>query len=147
MLLQQSSWEIKENLNVAKNTLRNKSGSLKKQSVGKLFNYCAYSWQGFAEGLLQVVLFTGLCFKWSVKKHCIAKNLQRIWETFTYENNRNYNSHKFSYKFAFIIFSAFRRNQKQGSNFQQVDGLITRNISVLVSGPPFQRYVEFNRVL
>ena len=39
-------------------------------------------------------------FKWSVKKHCVAKVLLAIWETFLHENNRNYNSYKFSYKFS-----------------------------------------------
>ena len=27
-------------------------------TVRKLFNQCAHSWRGFAEGILQVVLFT-----------------------------------------------------------------------------------------
>ena len=44
-----------------KNTLPNKSGnpeSLKKiiTTVGELFNKCARSWRGFAEGALQVAL-------------------------------------------------------------------------------------------
>ena len=38
---------------------------------------CVHSWWGFAEGILQVVLFTVLCFKWSVKKHCVAKILKQ----------------------------------------------------------------------
>ena len=99
-------------------------------AVGKLFNQCAHNWRGFAEGVLKVVFFTVLCFKWSVKKHCVAKILQGIWERFLYENNRNYNSYKFSYKFDFIPVLSFRRNQKQESNFQQVGDLVTRNISV-----------------
>ena len=64
-----------------------------------------------------------------MKKHCVAKNLQGIWERFLCENNLNYNSYKCSYKFTFISFLSFRRNQKQGSNFQQVGGLVTRNSS------------------
>ena len=32
-------------------------------------------------------------------------------------------------KFGFISFLSFRRNQKQESNFQEVGGLVTRNIS------------------
>ena len=81
-------------------------------------------------GVLQVALFTILWFKWSVKKHCVAKVLLAIWEIFLHENNRNYNSYRFSYKFAFILFLSFLTNQKQESGFQQVGGLVTRNISV-----------------
>ena len=81
---------------------------------------CVHSWWGFAEGILQVVLFTVLCFKWAVEKHCVAKILQWISERFLCENNRYYNSYKFSYKFDFIPVFSFRRNQKQEYNFQQV---------------------------
>ena len=59
-----------------------------------------------------------------------SKILQGIFETFLYENNRNYNSCKFSYKFDFIPVLSFRRNQNQESKFQQVGDLVTRNISV-----------------
>ena len=31
--------------------------------VGKLFKQCVYVWRGFAEGVVQIVLFTILCFK------------------------------------------------------------------------------------
>ena len=47
-----------------------------------------------------------------------------------HENNRNYNSYRFSSKFTFILFLFFLANQKQESRFQQVGGLIARNISV-----------------
>ena len=70
------------------------------------------------------------CFKWSAKKHCVAKVLLAIWEIFLHENNRNYNSYRCSYKFAFILFLFFLTSQKQESRFQQVAGLVTRNISV-----------------
>ena len=53
----------------------------------------------FTAGFLQVVLF-----KWSMKKHCVANILQGTWETVLYENNCNYDSYKFCYKFAFIPF-------------------------------------------
>ena len=46
-------------------------------------------------------------------------------------NNFIYDSHKFTYKFAFIPFLPFRRVPKQEPNSQQVRGLVTRNISVL----------------
>ena len=51
-------------------------------------------------------------------------------QRFSDENDRNYNSYKFSYKFVFIPCMSFRRNQKQESNFQQVSDLVTRNFSV-----------------
>ena len=57
----------------------------------------------FAEGVLPEILFTVLSFKWSVKKHCLAKILQGVWETFLYENSRNCNLYKFSYKFTLQI--------------------------------------------
>ena len=74
-------------------------------------------------------LFTVLCFKWSVKKHCVARILQGILERFLRENNRNYNSYKFSYKFDLIPVLSCRRNQKQESKFQQLGDLVTKNIS------------------
>ena len=63
------------------------------------------------------------------EKTLLARILQEILERFLYENNRNYNSYKISYKFDFIPVLSFRRNQKQESNFQQVGDLVTRNIS------------------
>ena len=70
-------------LKVITNTLQNKSWnseSLKKIiiTVGKLFNYCAHSWRGFAKSVLPVVLFTVLWFKWSVKKTA----WQRLYKEF-----------------------------------------------------------------
>ena len=47
-----------------------------------------------------------------------------------HENNHSYNSYRFSYKFAFILFLSFLTNQKQESGFQLVGDLLTRNISV-----------------
>ena len=64
---------------------------------------------------------------YKLKKHCEAKVLQGIWERFLYENNRNYDSYKLSYKFTFIPFLSIHRNRKQDSNIQQVGGLVTRN--------------------
>ena len=51
---------------------------------------------------------------------------------FLHENNRNYNSYRFSYKFAFILFLSFLTNQKQYSGFQQASGLVTKNICFLI---------------
>ena len=62
-----------------------------------------------------------------MKKHRATKILQGIGEIFLYENNRNCNFYKFSYKLTFIPFVFFNRNQNQKPNFQQVGGLVTRN--------------------
>ena len=67
-----------------------------------------------------------------MKKHCVAKILLSVWETFLHQNNRNYNSYKFSYKFAFILFVFSLTNQKQESRFQNVGGLVTKNICFLL---------------
>ena len=113
-----------------KNTLPNKWGnheSLKMiATIWKLFNYCARSWQEFAERVLQVVLFAILWLKWSVKKNLCSKKFTK------HENNRNYNSYRFSFRFAFILFLSFLTNQKQKLGFQQVGDLVTRNISVFL---------------
>ena len=76
--------------------------------------------------------------------------LLAIWETFFRGSNRNYNSYKFSYKFAFILFFSVLSNQKQESGFQQVDGLVRRNISVflfIASRALLQSHTEINRLL
>ena len=65
------------------------------------------------------------------KKYCVVKILQGICKTFLCENNRNYNSCKFSSKFTFILF-VLSRNQNQESNFHQVGDLVTRNICFFV---------------
>ena len=100
-------------------SLKNNGNSLKS------FQLMGHTWQGVAEGVLQFALFPVLGFKWSVKKHCAVKVLQDI----LHENNRNCNSYRFSYKFAFIFFLPSLTNQEQESSFQQVGGLVTRNIS------------------
>ena len=63
------------------------------------------------------------------EKTLCKKVLQGVLERFLYDNNRNYNSYKFSYKFDVIPVLSFRSNQKQESDFQQVGDLVTRNIS------------------
>ena len=81
---------------------------------------------------LQVVLFIVLGFKWSVKKHCVAKVLPAIWETFLHKNYCSYNSCRFSYKLVFILLFFFLTNQKQKSGAQQACGLAMRNISAFL---------------
>ena len=98
-------------------------------TVRKLFIWCVHSWRGFAERALQVALFAVLWFKWSMKKHCVAKVLLAISEIFLHENNGNYNSYRFSYKFAFILIVSFT-SQNQEPGFQQVVHLVVTNISV-----------------
>ena len=80
--------------------------------------------------VLEFFLFTVLWFEGSVKKHCVAKVSLAIWEMFLHENNSNYNSYRFSYKFTFIQILSFFINQKKESGFQQVDGLLMKNIYV-----------------
>ena len=62
-------------------------------------------------------------------KNTVARVLLAVWEIFLHENNHNYNSCRYSYKFAFILVLPFLTNQKQESDFQQVGGLVARNIS------------------
>ena len=59
------------------------------------------------------------------------------------ENNRNYDLNSFSCKFAFILFLSFLTNQKQESDFQQIGGLVTRDISVFC----LQRVVLYFKVM
>ena len=77
------------------------------------------------------VIYFDYCFLFQVilKKHFLAKILREIFETLLYESNCNYNSCKFSYKFAFISLFSFRKNQKQELVFQQAGGLLVRSIS------------------
>ena len=92
------------------NNLPNKLGTLKSSKINIafeiLFNQCAYSLRGFAKGILQVILKIS-CFKWKVKEHYVAKILRVIWKIFLDENNYKFNSYRFSYKFAFILFCSF----------------------------------------
>ena len=46
-------------------------------------------------------------------------------------SSRYTKSYKFSHRFALVAFLAFRKNQKQESNLQEIDCLVTKNISVL----------------
>ena len=98
--------------------------------------------------LVNFFLWT-LRFEWSVKKPCVAKVLLAISEIFLHENNRDYNSYRFNYKFALIIFLFLLTNQRQKSGFQQIDGLVTKNIwfLFLASRALLQSHVEFNRFL
>ena len=48
-------------------------------------------------------------------KNSVAKIWQGIWDTFLYENNRNFNSNKFGKKVNFIL--SFHRNRKKRIQF------------------------------
>ena len=61
-----------------------------------------------------------LWFKWSVKKHYVAKVLLAMWEVFLHENNCNYNSYKSSYKFAFIPFYPFLETNDKNQIFSKL---------------------------
>ena len=83
-----------------------------------------------------------------VIKHCVAKVLLTMWEMFLNENNRNYNSYRFSYKFAFILFLSFLINQKQESG--QVGGLAMKIYFCFLfraSHVLLQSLAKFNRLL
>ena len=94
------------------------------------------------------VLLTVLWFKWSVKKLCLAKVLPAIWESFLHDNNHNYNSYRFSYKFAFILFLPFLTNEKQESSASWWSGNKKYLCFLfIVSCALLQSHVEFKRLL
>ena len=92
-----------------------------------------------AEGVLQVVLFIVLWFKWSVEKHCVVKVLLAVWEILLRKKNCKYNFYRFRYKFTFILFLSFLPNQNQESSFQQVGGLLTNE-------KYFAKYINILRI-
>lgn len=94
---------------------------------------CAHDWRGFAEGVLKFVFFKVLWFKWLMKKQCVAKILQGVWERFLYENNPNYNSYKISCKLASTHCLSFRINQKQESSFHQVAWSVRKKLFFFLS--------------
>ena len=117
-----------------KNNLPDKSGnpeSLKKQS--KQFESFSINVSMADEDILWTfyrlfyLQFCNSSDKW--KSKFIAKVLLAIWVMFLHENSRNYNSYRFSQKICFYPLFVFK-NQKQESDFQQVGGLVTGNISV-----------------
>ena len=92
-----------------KNTLPDESGNSESPKNNRYSStaFCVHSWRGFAEGVLLAIL-----------------------NIFFHENYRNYNSYRFTCKFAFIFFLPFLTNQKQELDFQQVGGLVTGYMSV-----------------
>ena len=53
------------------------------------------------------------------KKHCVAKVLLPIWEIFLHENNRNYNSYKFSTKLLLSSFCRFLQTKNKNHDFSK----------------------------
>ena len=72
----------KENFKLPWSSLLNKLGTPGKTSTKKKKKKNCNSWSalqlmwGFAVDILQVVLFTILCFNWSVKEHGVANNFK-----------------------------------------------------------------------
>ena len=96
--------------------------------------------------VLQVVLFTVLWFKWLVEKHCVVRVLLEIRDTTFYEINCHYNSDKFSYKFAFILFCSFQEIKDKNQVFSKL--LVWYfHFLFIANSLLFQSHVEFNRLL
>ena len=100
---------------------------------------------------LRKLFYLRFCvFSWPLKKTQRSKVFASYLRNPLYENNCNYNSCKFGYKFAFVIFLFFPRNQKQDSNFLQVCCLVTKKFFAflfIASRALFQRHAEINRPL
>ena len=87
---------------------------------------------------------------YSLKKHCVAKVLLAIWEIFLYENNRNYNSYIFSYKFAFTLFFFISYKPKTRIRFSASWWSGNEKyfcFLFIASRALLQSYAEFNRPL
>ena len=80
------------------------------------------------------------------EKSCVAKVLVAVWEIFLHENNRNYNSDRFSYKFTFILFLSFLTNQNQEASWWSGDEKYFW-FFFMVSRALFQSHAEVNMLL
>ena len=69
------------------------------------------------------------------EKNCVAKVLQAIWDIFLHENNGNYNSTDLVINPLLSSFCSILQTKTKKSGFQQVGGLVTRNISVFCLEP------------
>ena len=141
-----------ENLKVIKNTLPVKSAN--PESL-KIIATVAKAFQLMCPQLMKIIgcgQSTG-CFMYSFVVQVISEKTpqQRFYqqfEIFLHKNNRHYNSHKFSYKFAFILFLSFLSIQKQESGLQQADGLVTRNNCLFIASRALlQTHYELNGLL
>ena len=88
-------------------------------TVENLFKLYAYILRRFAEGVLQLVLFTVMLFKWSVKKMQCSENLSK---SIFIRKKCNCISYKVSYKFVRIalLSHCLSKNKKEDSNFKKV---------------------------
>ena len=80
------------------------------------------------------------------EKNCVAKVLVADREIFLHENNRNYNSDRFSYKFAFILFLSFLKNQNQEASWWSSNEKYFW-FFFMMSHALFQSHAKFNRLL
>ena len=117
-------------------------------TVRKLFSWCAHSWRRFAEGVLKVVLFTVLWFKWSLKKYCVAKVLLTIGKYFYMKRIISTIPTGLVTNSLLSSFCPFLQT-KNKNQVQQVGGLVTINISLLfiASRVLLQSQAKFNRLL
>ena len=107
-----------------KNTLPDKSGNLespKIATVRKLSTNVSIVGEELLRAFYRLFYLQVVSEK-TLGSQGFTSNLRHI----LYENNRSYNFYRSSYKFAFILFLSFLKNQKQESGFQQVGGLVTR---------------------
>ena len=135
-----------------KNILPNKSGN--PQSLGKQSQHLeSFSTNEPIVGVDLLRAFHRLFYLQfcDTSDHCVANVLLTIWEIFLHQNNPNYNSYRFSYKFAFIPFLSFLTNQKQESGFQLLSWWSGNEkyfcFLFIASRVLLQSHAEFNRLL
>ena len=105
-----------ENLKVTKNTLLNTSGN--PECIKHVFQLmCKQLTRGCCVISTSCFVY-GFIFKVIREKTLCCKDPIRHLREFLYENNRNYNSYNFGYKFTFIPFLSSRTNQKQKLRFE-----------------------------
>ena len=80
-------------------------------TVRKFSNYCAHSWQVFAETVLQGALLTVLRFKRSIKKHC-SKGFTRNFRDIFHENNCTIHTNSVSISFLSPFWSVLETKNK-----------------------------------
>ena len=77
-----------------------------------------------------------ICFTYNLKKHCEAKILLAIWDTFIYK--KNYNPINLITKLPLHLFCHFVEIKHKNQTLQ-VDWLVIKNILFIVSHPLFLR--------
>ena len=83
-----------------------------------------------------------------MKKHCVAKILLVIWEIILNENNLNYNSYRFSYKFAFILFYPFLQIKNKVQVFSKLQETFLGFFCLFIASRALlQCHAQFHRPL